>query len=191
MCVYEVLYSPLVQMTLSRKLSLYWPYLAWSGSFVKTWQDEQRLGWELFIRSRGDNQSVSRFYLAHIIILEKWGWYFQFSLAVPPKLILEPTDTNIVVRADTTVALRCKATGNPPPQISWRKKNDRLPATAQLTDGGMTLTMGHVTRHHTGTYECEANNGVGQAVSTQMELNVRCKWIVGQVSSWVNYWASG
>jgi len=31
------------------------------------------------------------------------------------------------VRAGTTVALRCKASGNPPPKITWQKRNDRLP----------------------------------------------------------------
>ncbi|XP_059095815.1 brother of CDO-like [Tigriopus californicus] len=94
------------------------------------------------------------------------------EVLLPPQLKLDLTDSKIVVRADTTVALKCKATGNPPPKMDWRKRNDRLPGNAQITDQGMTLTMSHVSRHHSGLYECEANNGVGKAVRAEISLQV-------------------
>lgn len=73
------------------------------------------------------------------------------------------------------MALRCKASGNPTPKIEWRKRNDRLPSSAAVADGGMTLTMSHVTRHHSGVYECEADNGVGKSVKAVITLTVRCE----------------
>ena len=95
--------------------------------------------------------------------------------SVPPTLNVKPSDGRIVVRSGTKVALQCKAAGNPPPDIVWRKRNDRLPATAQTADKGMTLTMTGVSRHHSGVYECEADNGVGRPVVAEISLNVLCK----------------
>ena len=89
---------------------------------------------------------------------------------------VDPSSSEVKVRAGTTVALRCKATGNPRPAIAWRKRNDRLPAGAHVADKGSTLTMAGVTRHHAGVYECEASNGVGANVSTEMRLSVSCEY---------------
>ena len=52
--------------------------------------------------------------------------------SVAPALRLEPSSGPIVVRSGTTVALKCKTTsGNPEPAVTWRKRNDRLPASAE------------------------------------------------------------
>jgi hypothetical protein len=63
--------------------------------------------------------------------------------SVPPTLHLDPSNQKIVVRSGTTVALRCKASGNPSPKIIWRKRNDRLPV-GEITDGGTTFSMSDV-----------------------------------------------
>ena len=99
-------------------------------------------------------------------------------VTVPPRLHMDPTESDVVVRADTTVALKCKASGNPPPKLVWRKRNDRLPASALVTDNGRTLSMSRVGRHHSGVYECEAANGVGAAVTAQINLNVLCEFFL-------------
>ena len=57
----------------------------------------------------------------------------MFVFAVAPALKLEPSSGPIVVRSGTTVALKCKTTsGNPEPHVTWRKRNDRLPASAEV-----------------------------------------------------------
>nr|XP_040580758.1 limbic system-associated membrane protein-like [Lepeophtheirus salmonis] len=85
---------------------------------------------------------------------------------------MDPTNMNIVVRSATNVALKCKATGNPPPKIIWRKINDQLPAGGELSSDGMTFTMFDVNRHHAGLYECEAGNGVGTSVKAEISLKI-------------------
>ena len=97
-----------------------------------------------------------------------------FPVSVPPTLLLDPSNQKIVVRSGTTVALRCKATGNPAPKITWRKRNDRLPA-GEISDGGTTFSMTEVNWHHTGSYECEADNGVGPSVKAEIKLQILCK----------------
>lgn len=110
---------------------------------------------------------------------------------------MEPSEGRIVVRSGTTVALKCKASGNPDPDIEWKKKNDRIPATALVTDGGTTLQvrirmcalflrfiqtpfsyffqMSQVGRHHSGVYQCVASNGVGKDVMREISLSVLCE----------------
>ena len=98
-----------------------------------------------------------------------------FLFSVPPTLHLDPSNQKIVVRSGTTVALRCKASGNPAPKITWRKRNDRLPA-GEISDGGTSFSMTEVTWHHTGAYECEADNGVGPTVKAEIKLQILCKF---------------
>ncbi len=138
----------------------------------------------------------------------------NFYVSVPPSLHLDATNQRIVVRAGTTVALRCKASGNPPPKITWQKRNDRLPAGdisgkevafiylvflegenvsdislqtidkwmtkdffggVLFSDSGTTFSMSDVNRHHTGAYECEADNGVGPSVKAEIRLQILCE----------------
>jgi len=97
-------------------------------------------------------------------------------LSVPPTLRVEPEEGRVVARAGATVALQCRVTaGNPAPEVRWRRRNDRLPATARLRDSGATLEMPSVGRHHAGVYECEADNGVGRAAGAAVELSVLCE----------------
>ena len=42
-------------------------------------------------------------------------------------------------------------------------------------DGGQTLTLRAVTRHHAGKYRCHASNGVGQDAAEEIHLQVLCK----------------
>ena len=45
----------------------------------------------------------------------------------------------------------------------------------QVLDGGETLTLRSVTRHHAGKYRCHASNGVGQDAAEEIHLQVLCK----------------
>ncbi len=102
---------------------------------------------------------------------------FFCIFVVPPRLHVEPSDSEIVARAGATVALRCKVTsGNPAPSMEWRKVNDRLPAGAETRDQDQTLTMTSVGRHHSGVYECTAANGVGEPAKAAVTLKVLCKY---------------
>lgn len=41
---------------------------------------------------------------------------------------------------------------------------------------GALLTLEQVGRQHAGTYQCKAENGVREAVSTEVNLKVLCKF---------------
>ena len=43
-------------------------------------------------------------------------------LPVPPTIEADPLDGNFVVKKGKHIELRCKAAGNPPPDVHWTKE---------------------------------------------------------------------
>ncbi|XP_039707646.1 leucine-rich repeats and immunoglobulin-like domains protein 1 isoform X2 [Pteropus medius] len=77
------------------------------------------------------------------------------SLAVP----LEDR----VVSVGETVALQCKATGSPPPRITWLKGDHPLSLTERhhFTPGNQLLVVQNVVAEDAGQYTCEMSNALG------------------------------
>lgn len=49
-------------------------------------------------------------------------------MVVPPDILDYPTSTDMVVRENSNVTLRCAANGTPEPSITWRRENgDAIP----------------------------------------------------------------
>nr|AAI70294.1 Contactin/F3/F11 [Xenopus laevis] len=59
---------------------------------------------------------------------------------------------------DQNVTLECFALGNPVPVITWRKINEAMPASAEISMSGAVLKIFNVQPEDEGTYECEAKN---------------------------------
>ena len=96
------------------------------------------------------------------------------SLPVPPRIRTVPANGQIVVKKGTSVSLTCQGEGNPQPRLSWSKTHDQMPKH-EISNGGATLTLTDVTRHHAGRYQCHASNGVGQDAKREIVLEVLCK----------------
>lgn len=57
--------------------------------------------------------------------------------------------------------------------MSWSKAIEEiLPPKSEITDGGSTLTLKDVSRHHAGVYRCAASNGVGRDATKEIHLQV-------------------
>ncbi|KAG0429057.1 hypothetical protein HPB47_023993, partial [Ixodes persulcatus] len=97
-------------------------------------------------------------------------------VVVPPRIDDENTSSDVEVRENSDVSLRCRATGTPEPDIKWRREDDAL----ILLSGkkgvpsyqGDRLNMSKVTRLHMGPYLCIASNGVQPSVSKRILLKV-------------------
>ena len=50
------------------------------------------------------------------------------SVPVPPSVESDPPDGNFVVKKGKHIELRCRASGNPPPDIHWTKEVERKSA---------------------------------------------------------------
>uniref|UniRef100_A0A8D0L8J2 Leucine rich repeats and immunoglobulin like domains 1 n=1 Tax=Sphenodon punctatus TaxID=8508 RepID=A0A8D0L8J2_SPHPU len=68
-----------------------------------------------------------------------------------------------VVSIGETVALQCKATGSPPPRITWLKGDEPLVVTERhhFTSGNQLLIVRNIVPGDAGKYTCEISNTVG------------------------------
>ncbi|XP_040537838.1 leucine-rich repeats and immunoglobulin-like domains protein 1 isoform X4 [Gallus gallus] len=68
-----------------------------------------------------------------------------------------------VVSVGETVALQCKATGSPPPRITWLKGDQPLIVTERhhFTSGNQLLVVRNVVLEDAGKYTCEMSNTLG------------------------------
>ncbi|KAL1129263.1 hypothetical protein AAG570_013792, partial [Ranatra chinensis] len=94
----------------------------------------------------------------------------------PPKITEKPRHQQ--VRASTIASFYCEARGDPTPTIQWRKNGKRVPTTqsrylVQEYPSGALLRIEPVRGgRDDATYECAAENGVGDAVSAEAQLTV-------------------
>ena len=91
----------------------------------------------------------------------------KLDILIPPSIFSEPADGNVVVKRGSSVSIRCLATGNPEPVVTWSKVNQ-----ADVVGSGEVMELSQVTRHHEGVYQCSANNGVGEKAESQINLRV-------------------
>lgn len=69
---------------------------------------------------------------------------------MPPKIDEEFSSSEVTVREGSSVALRCRATGNPKPDIRWKRDHD-LKIHTSPDDGGKHEDI--FTRPFTGEYK--------------------------------------
>lgn len=83
------------------------------------------------------------------------------SPAETPSLV-HPLEDH-VVSVGETVALQCKATGSPPPRITWLKGDQPLVVTERhhFTSGNQLLIVRNVVLEDAGKYTCEMSNTLG------------------------------
>ena len=100
---------------------------------------------------------------------------FALYFLVKPVVQRVPDNGIIVAETGDTVKLECQVTrGYPTPEITWRRKERKMP-TGEDAMRGLSLTYKSVTRHHSGIYICSADNGFGQPTETEMKLDVQRK----------------
>lgn len=86
-------------------------------------------------------------------------------ISVPPSLITTPLDQRVIEGAKAT--FHCNATGNPTPQITWKKDGE-------VVAEGESLSF-ETNKNHSGKYLCIAENGLNSTASASANLDVQCK----------------
>ncbi|KAG5675348.1 hypothetical protein PVAND_005258 [Polypedilum vanderplanki] len=108
--------------------------------------------------------------VASNMVASKESAQAKLTVQVKPTFIKEPSNASVL--AGQTVQLYCSVTGDPQPQIYWRKENGNIPhGRAEILDGDKSLVIKGVIASDEGTYICEAHNSVGQ-ISSKAQLIV-------------------
>ena len=48
----------------------------------------------------------------------------KLDILIPPQVTSEPADGNVVVKKGSSVSIKCHASGNPKPHVTWKKVNE-------------------------------------------------------------------
>ncbi|XP_022903300.2 limbic system-associated membrane protein-like [Onthophagus taurus] len=110
-------------------------------------------------------------YVCQIGTLEPREITHTLEVLVPPKIQYITANGRVEAKKGTTVILECRAIGNPNPKVTWTRKNNLLPSGDQMLVTP-SITLQNVDRHQAGTYQCSANNGIGEPIIEQILLHV-------------------
>ncbi|XP_063224484.1 protein amalgam-like isoform X2 [Bacillus rossius redtenbacheri] len=125
------------------------------------------------------------FYVCQIGTLEPQEISHSVEVLVPPRIQQVSSNGVVEVKKGATVTLECRASGNPPPTITWTRKNNILPSGEQSVEG-FTITIEQVNRHQAGVYVCSASNGVGEPASETIGLRVLYAPEIEVERSWIH-----
>lgn len=112
----------------------------------------------------------------------------QHSVKIRVKPEVRPVPDNGIIVATTgdNVQLACEVTrGSPAPEITWHRKERKMP-TGEDSIRGLSLTYKAVTRHHSGIYICQADNGFGEPTLANLKLDVQHKPEIEQEETFIH-----
>uniref|UniRef100_A0A915ABD3 Ig-like domain-containing protein n=1 Tax=Parascaris univalens TaxID=6257 RepID=A0A915ABD3_PARUN len=113
-------------------------------------------------------------------ILSRAGY---LHLRVPP-YVARTTASAVEVREGHNVTLSCRAFGNPPPTVVWRRQDRQIIRFNGATGygasvfNGSDLMLTKVSRKHMSEYVCVASNGIPPDESWSVKLHVTFEPIV-------------
>nr|CAD7415515.1 unnamed protein product [Timema poppensis] len=91
----------------------------------------------------------------------------------PPKIVrVLPEASNRMLLKGTSLTLQCDAIGHPKPTITWSRSNRNMPS-GEKTVQGSSITFDSIDRHHAGTYDCTATNGIDKPARGTITIHVK------------------
>ncbi|KAG6446071.1 limbic system-associated membrane protein [Manduca sexta] len=136
--------------------------------------------WQLRIRPlRAEDRGC---YMCQINTQPSMKWQIGcIDVYVPPDIISDDTSGDVSVQELENATLTCKATGHPPPKITWRREDHepillKKPLSRDFDKVesyvGSSLPLWRVDRRQMGAFLCIASNDVPPAVSKRIILLV-------------------
>lgn len=103
------------------------------------------------------------------------GLNIPLEVEQPPTIITYTSGPIIVLHFDTTITVKCKARGNPPPEYRWEKDGQAFVSPnvqtirANQTKGSLVLQSEDMSEFE-GKYRCYASNKLGTAMTNEIEI---------------------
>ncbi|XP_064555008.1 uncharacterized protein LOC135440000 isoform X2 [Drosophila montana] len=100
------------------------------------------------------------------------------DLLIPPSItdLKAPNyRRNVIVEEGKTLNMSCSATGNPQPQVEWRREDGRtinVNGIELSSISGQFIRFTNITRHQMAAYTCHANNGIAPVANATFLVEV-------------------
>nr|XP_027207828.1 protein amalgam-like [Penaeus vannamei] len=163
-----------------------WTHYGWHGRAVLTvdnnvitknhrvsvLQEGGGAAWTLIIANVSTTDQGT--YMCQINTVPPVKRYGHIKVVVPPTITEPPSDVTVSEGDDVT--LKCGATGDPEPVLTWRREDGAaftLNNTQVLEAAGSQLALSSVTREDTGAFLCVSSNGIPPAVSARAQVFVK------------------
>ena len=96
-------------------------------------------------------------------------------------LLLVPADITEIrgeqtVREGRNLQLTCEVSSKPESIITWTKEKTGNQGNTGVLQKGKVLTITKISRSESGTFNCTAYNGFGEADSQIVHVNVTCEY---------------
>jgi len=98
--------------------------------------------------------------------------FHNVSVLETPTATAVPAAGFIAARKGDPVTLSCDVTGNPTPQVTWSREGNKKFHDGRKTMMGNSVTFLETTRHHSGVYECLAENSAGTPAKARLHLEI-------------------
>ncbi|XP_052281236.1 neuronal growth regulator 1-like [Dreissena polymorpha] len=132
--------------------------------------DGHMRSWNLHIREL--RQSDAGMYVCQINTEPVKKMEVMLYVQVPAIVADQNSSSDKEVTEGETVTLTCNASGVPPPGVSWFRTRVR----ERIGSDGEILRIHNMSRDCGGTYECVADNGVGEKAIRRINIAVNCKY---------------
>ncbi|XP_011300675.1 roundabout homolog 2 isoform X2 [Fopius arisanus] len=145
---------------------------------LTTGRNEDEATWKLHIKTLKEQDRGC--YMCQVNTKPMLNQVGCVDVLVAPDILTSGTsESEVIVKEGENATLECKASGRPPPTVSWKKeKNDFLlrknrdQFTKVQTWAGERLELIRVDRKQMGAYLCIAKNDVPPGVSKRVYLRV-------------------
>lgn len=90
----------------------------------------------------------------------------------PPTITKSPSNGLLKVSKGASVTMSCYGEGRPKPTVKWHRLGKKRMPDGKLEIEAEELNFKSVTRHHSGRYECIADNGYGKPATQEITVEV-------------------
>ncbi|KAH9420910.1 hypothetical protein DERP_001344, partial [Dermatophagoides pteronyssinus] len=163
------------------------------NSRISLTQSEHKI-WTLHIKNVQESDRGG--YMCQINTMPMKSQVGYLDVTVPPDFINSETSSDVVVRENQNLTLRCKARGHPEPKLTWRREDNKPIEYGNWQSNkesgfeypnsteGEVIHIEKVSRLHMGAYLCIAQNGIPPSVSRRIVLQVNFPpmiWVPNQL----------